>query len=158
MTRRTRVLGWVTVLIQILLLVALIVVPHRRSVAELWPPDGWIITGTAVIIIGLVLSVLSMVDLGSALTATPVPKGGAPLRTRGVYRLVRHPIYFAILVAAGGFIIAVGTWWTALMWVVLYEFFTIKSSWEDRLLSEQHGQAWLDWAERTPGLIPRLRR
>ena len=158
MSTRTRLLGWVAVLIQLLLIVALIAVPRRRTLAEVWPPDGWVIVGSLIVLTGLVLCTLSFITLGPALTATPVPKASAPLRTTGVYRLVRHPIYFGVLVAAAGFIVAVGTWWTALMWVVLYEFFTIKATWEDRLLAERHQQAWVDWAEHTPGLLPRLRR
>jgi protein-S-isoprenylcysteine O-methyltransferase Ste14 len=158
MTTRERILGWVAVLGQVVLIVALVAVPRRRSVADIWPPDGWIIVGFLVCASGIVVCLLSFISLGSALTATPLPKEGAALRTTGIYSIVRHPIYLGILITAAGFIIAIGTWWTALLWVVLYEFLTIKSTWEDRLLAERHQQAWVDWAEHTPAIRPRLRR
>ena len=148
MTRRT--LGWLLVAVQVVLIVALLLVPHRAPFA-------------LSLVIGVVLGlgavgfgIAAFSTLGSALTPTPVPVDGAGLRTDGPYRLVRHPIYTAVLLLAAGFTIAVGTWWTVAALVVLAAFFIGKSRWEDRLLHERYGTEWEMWANHTGGLLPRL--
>ncbi len=151
---RVATIGWMLVSLQFLLLIALLVVPWRRSLGDLWPPDVTAVIGVLFLIGGLVISSLAFVRLGSALTPTPVPVSGMALRTNGIYAWVRHPIYSGILLAALGFTIAVGSVWQVFVWVLLVVFFIGKSMWEDLLLSEVHGVTWYEYADRTGGLIP----
>lgn len=151
---RVATIGWMLVSLQFLLLIALLVVPWRRSLGDLWPPDFTAVIGVAFIIGGLVVSGLAFVRLGSALTPTPVPVSGMTLRTNGIYAWVRHPIYSGMLLAGLGFTIAVGSVWQVFVWVLLVVFFVGKSMWEDLLLSEVHGVTWYEYADRTGGLIP----
>ncbi len=145
-----RAVGWVLVGVQAVLLVVLVLVPHRS-------PSGWsLLVGGVLVVAGVVLGVAALAGLGSALTPTPVPIAGAGLRTTGAYRLVRHPIYSAVLLLAAGFTVSVGTGWTLLVLLSLVAFFVGKSHWEDRLLREQYGRDWDAWAGRTGGLLPRL--
>lgn len=145
-----RALGWTLVGVQAVLLVVLVFVPHRS-------PSTWsLVAGGVLAVGGAVLGVAAFTGLGGALTPTPVPIVGAGLRTTGAYRLVRHPIYDAVLLLAAGFAAAVGTGWTVLVLLALVAFFVGKSRWEDRLLREQYGRAWDDWARATGALLPRL--
>ncbi len=62
-------------------------------------------TARAIAAVGLTLGatiilVLSSGALGRALTVFPRPRPGAPLTQRGPYRVVRHPIYTAVLALA----------------------------------------------------------
>lgn len=148
MTRRT--VGWLLVGLQAVLLLALVLLPHRA------PTTVSLAVGGALLVAGFVLGAASFVSLGSALTATPVPIAGAGLRTSGPYRVVRHPIYSAILLGAAGFTVAVGTWWTVGAAVVLAVFFVGKSRWEDHLLRELYGPPWEAWARTTGALLPRI--
>jgi protein-S-isoprenylcysteine O-methyltransferase Ste14 len=84
-----------------------------------------------------------------------VPVPGAALRTDGPYGLVRHPIYAAVILAAVGYTIAMGSWWTVVVLALLIVFFVAKSRWEDRLLREVHGDQWAAWARTTGALLPR---
>lgn len=147
---RTVRTGWLLVALQFALLAAVVLLP-RRSISGLT-----LALGVALMLLGLIVVALAFVRLGEALTPTPVPRADAGLRTTGVYRLVRHPIYSGILLVAAGITIAIGTWWTLAWFVVLVVFFLVKSRWEDRLLSIAYGDAWAQWAQRTGALLPRI--
>ena len=151
---RVATVGWMLVALQFLLIIALLVVPWRRSASALWPPDATAVFGVLFILAGLAVALLGLTRLGSALTPTPVPLQGMALRTDGIYSWVRHPVYSGILLAGLGFTIAVGSLWQVFVWVLLVVFFVGKSMWEDLLLSEVHGVTWYEYADHTGGLIP----
>lgn len=147
---RAQRIGWVLVAVQFALLAAVLLLPRR-------PVTGVSLAlGVALALLGLVVVTLAFIRLGTALTPTPVPRAEAGLRTTGIYRLVRHPIYSGILLIAAGIVIAAGTWWTVGWFAVLTVFFIIKSRWEDRLLLIAYGQEWTQWARRTGALVPRI--
>ena len=67
-------------------------------------------------VVGILLMVVAAASLGRGLTAVPLPNARAVLRTGGLYRFVRHPIY------------------TGLLLVVLIN---AKARWEERHLAER---------------------
>lgn len=148
--------GWLLVGLQALLLVALVTLPWRTSPDSVWPPSVWLVIGGLLILAGVAFALLAMSHLSTALTPTPVPREGQTLRTRGAYRVVRHPIYSAILLASVGFTVAVGSWWQVGVTAALAVFFTLKSRWEDTMLAERFGDEWRAYACRTGALVPRL--
>ena len=143
--------GWLLVVLQFVLLLVLILLPWRT------PTALSIVVGLVLVVAGALLGLVAGRRLGRALTPTPVPISGAGLRTDGAYRFVRHPIYTAVLLMVAGYVIAVGSMWTAAGAVVLLGFFVLKSRWEDGLLREEYGEEWTAWAARTGALVPRLR-
>jgi len=147
---RTR--GWLMVVLQFVLLIALVLVPRRPA------ETLWLIVGAVVALIGLGLGFAAFRALGPALTPTPVPIEGAGLRTTGVYARLRHPIYSAVLLLATGYVIAVGSWWSFAVALILLLFFLIKARWEDTLLAAAYPATWPAWAQRTGMLLPRMRR
>ncbi len=146
--------GWILVGVQGVLLLALVLLPWRRPLS--WPLDVLDILGLVLMVAGLALLLISFMSLGRALTPTPIPVEGAGLRTRGIYGVIRHPIYVAVLVAALGFTLAVGSVWQVIVWCALLGFFLGKAFWEDRLLAERHGVAWYDYADHVGGFFPRV--
>ncbi len=151
---RVRLIGWVLVGVQAVLLILIVLLPKRRSLFA--PPDFLDVLGIILMVGGLAIVIVSLVSLGAALTPTPVPQESAALRTKGIYSLVRHPVYSGILVAALGFTLAVGSIWQVVAWVALAVFFYAKAFWEDRLLAEKHGVAWFDYADHVSSFIPRF--
>ncbi|HUX70060.1 MAG TPA: methyltransferase, partial [Cellulomonadaceae bacterium] len=61
------------------------------------------------VVAGVGIMGLGATSLGRGLTATPLPNQHAELRTGGLYRYVRHPIYTGLLLAATAFAVASGS-------------------------------------------------
>ncbi|MEP6704844.1 MAG: isoprenylcysteine carboxylmethyltransferase family protein [Acidobacteriota bacterium] len=80
------------------------------------------------------------------------------LITSGVYGLVRHPIYTAMLgnlIATG---IVLSHWAVVLVAVVIFLIgTTIRTRLEERLLAGAFGSEFESWKAKVPGLIPGLR-
>ncbi len=64
--------------------------------------DGLRYIGMLFVSAAVVIAVLAAVGLGSSLTALPEPRQGGRLRTDGVYGVVRHPMYLAVLTGVLG--------------------------------------------------------
>jgi protein-S-isoprenylcysteine O-methyltransferase Ste14 len=147
--RRRRAVGWAAVAAQFALLGGLLLAAGAapRSPGWLW----W--TGSALLAGGLVVVAVGALQLGRSLTPTPVPNG-AGLRTAGLYRWVRHPIYTGVLLAALGVALRSFSVWTAVCWTALLALLTAKARWEERLLAEVFWD-YPGYAARTGRFLPR---
>ena len=56
--------------------------------------------GIAIGLLACLIMVIAAINLGKNLTPLPCPKDNAELIQTGLYRFVRHPIYFGVLLAA----------------------------------------------------------
>ena len=90
---------------------------------------GWIVAGT-----GLVLGAAGLVTLGENLSPFPTPRDDATLVARGVYCLVRHPIYGGILLGSAGVGIADGNPVVLGLTAALGVLFWFKSAHEEKRL------------------------
>jgi 2-amino-4-hydroxy-6-hydroxymethyldihydropteridine diphosphokinase len=80
----------------------------------------------------LALGAAAVLTLGGELSPFPQPRSGASLVMRGPYRLVRHPIYGAIVLGFVGISVLFGSAAALTGAVVLAGFFRAKSSVEER--------------------------
>lgn len=152
MSKHTK--GWLLVGVQGLLLLALVILPWRTLGSD-GPLPVWVsLLGVLIAMVGVGLGLAGAVALSTALTPTPVPKPGESLRTSGVYAIVRHPLYTAVLTTAVGFTVAVGSWWQVAVCGCLAAFFGLKSRWEDALLAQRFGAEWQTYRRSTPAIIP----
>jgi len=88
--------------------------------------------------IATVILASAAVALGSALTASPIPKDDAELVTRGIYRWIRHPMYTALILIGSGLMIADLNPFSALVLLALVALLVTKSRYEDALLLKKH--------------------
>jgi len=88
----------------------------------------------------------------SNINIRPEPKAGARLVTHGPYRLVRHPMYFAVMLFATAFAVAgdAGQW---LLWAALAAVLYAKALREERGLALVH-PGYADYRARTRAIIP----
>jgi protein-S-isoprenylcysteine O-methyltransferase Ste14 len=107
--------------------------------------------------------VLSFVFIGGGFwilsAAWPVlyrAQKGHGLATQGVYARVRHPQYVGFILIMFGFLIQWPTLLTLLMFPVLVLMYVRLSLSEERQSEQEFGQAWRDYAARTPRFVPRL--
>ena len=123
--------GAILVFFQFSLLIAIIVLPHSSQ----WVISDWLGTVALVmILLGLSMTLLGVVSLGSSLSVNPVPKNEAVLRKTGVYSIVRHPIYLGILILGCGLTIPTGSFLTLFAYLLLVVTLSFKARFEERLL------------------------
>lgn len=109
---------------------------------SLIPGDpAWPAGGVVLVTLAAVMSIMSLVTLGRLFGIRPALRG---LITRGPYRLVRHPMYFAYMIGDVGYNLQEWNFGTVLMvlagWGAL--FYRIKA--EERMLS--HDAGWPKYA------------
>ena len=106
----------------------------------------------AALLLGLSASLL----LGRSLTPFPKPVDTGALVARGPYRIVRHPIYSAVIVGMIGIALRGGDGIALALAIGLVPFFNAKSTFEERHLLA-HYPAYEEYQHRVPRrLIPGL--
>lgn len=135
---------------QAVLLAALAGLPKGAD----WPvPDRVRWVGVLTVAAGGGVAAAGATALGRGLTAVPLPNEHARLRTGGLYRWVRHPIYTGVLLAAAGRAVLSGNRWALVILGVLVGLLTGKSRFEERHLTTRF-PGYADYAARTPRFIP----
>lgn len=114
------------------------------------------LAGAAITVAGLALTVWARRVLGTNWSSTVTVKREHELITAAPYRYVRHPIYTGLLVGFAGSAVAWGQW-RGLLAVALATY-ALWRKWriEDRFMRETFGDAYADYATRTPAVIPRV--
>lgn len=124
--------------------------------------DGQYVVNIVVQILAVILAVSSVwlamsaiKELGKQWSLQARLIEGHKLVTGGVYQIVRHPIYTAML----GMLLATGlvmSHWIGLMAavVVFYIGTKIRTNIEEGLLRSAFGEEFDSWKKRVPGLIP----
>ena len=134
----------------------------RRSPAFSPLIDDQYLLNVALQIVGVPLAAVSVWfamaavrELGAQWSLQARLLEGHKLVTTGVYQIVRHPIYTAML----GMLISTGivfSHWIALATaIVIFLIGTwIRTSIEERLLNDGFREEFRDWKAKVPGLIP----
>lgn len=149
-TPRETTLAWLYVLVQLALLVGIFLAPA----GDAWPLPGWAVPVLkAVQVVGMLVLVVALVQLGRSLTALPTPLPEATLKTRGLYRWVRHPIYSGVLLLAVPSALLIRSWLALGCALALVAWFTAKARFEEDLLRRRY-PAYDVYAEATPRFVP----
>lgn len=90
--------------------------------------------GGTLVMLGVALGIWSMLVMGRHLRIMPEPAAEAKLLQRGPYRLIRHPMYSAVALAAAGWLLCDFSWPRLACWLVLLPVLVIKATREERLL------------------------
>jgi protein-S-isoprenylcysteine O-methyltransferase Ste14 len=143
------------VVVQAVLLAILFFGPTHLNVdTSIAPPKGLLLWfGYGFFILGAVIALIAAINLGKNLTPLPKPKDDAELVQTGLYRLVRHPIYFGVIVLSLGWGLIQQTTLVWLYVVIIIIFFDIKSRKEERWLVERFS-TYADYQGRVRKLIP----
>lgn len=145
-----RIKGNILVAIQFALLGLLFLVPGRRD---------WVVApelasvGLAVSVAAAAMLIFSAINLGKSLTANPVPLETATLKTNGLYSIVRHPIYFAVLLLAAVAVMQSRSFMHIVFGVALFVLFEFKARFEEQLLMQRYAH-YKNYAARVGRLIP----
>jgi len=140
---------------QFVLIGILVVLPNGDD----WPvPTALTVACSAATVLGLAVMVIGATGLGRGLTATPLPNAHAQLRTGGLYRYARHPIYSGLLLMMASITVAAGSGLRLLTLAALVLLLNVKARWEETRLAQRF-EGYADYAAHTPRFVPlRLRR
>ena len=159
-TRRDRrsILGILCIAAGVTLMLSL----RRRPFTPIWPMS--VSLQCVVALIGVLLSIAAPLLAWSAvrvlgrqwsLQARLLPDH--ELITSGPYRIVRHPIYTAILSLTISIGLAVSSWPGLVGGVIFVLIGTrVRIRAEEKLLREKFAEEYAEYARRTPALIPML--
>jgi protein-S-isoprenylcysteine O-methyltransferase Ste14 len=138
----------------LLLAVALLGAP---GIGDLPPVDAprvaLVAIGVALLLGGLTLGLAGARALGAGLTATPRPKAGAALVDSGVYGVIRHPLYAALILASLGWGIAMARVPALAAAIALAAWLDAKARREERWLVEAH-PGYEAYRRRTHRFVP----
>jgi len=79
------------------------------------------------------------------------------LNTTGMYSIVRHPLYLGNFLIWSGVGLFPREWWLTLVVLLVFALYYERIMFaEEEFLRDRFGDAFLEWAERTPAFIPKL--
>jgi protein-S-isoprenylcysteine O-methyltransferase Ste14 len=119
----------------------------RPTEYSVLPTRDWPIL---LMLIGMAIQIFAKVNLGRRFGAVPANRG---ICHRGLYRIVRHPIYAGYMLTHIGFLLAASSWWNLGVYMLLYSIVVPRILAEERLLSEDHD--YVAYCKKVPNrLIP----
>jgi protein-S-isoprenylcysteine O-methyltransferase Ste14 len=151
---RDLVAAWALLLVQLGLLAAIFLLPPGHA----WTVRTWVRTGARVLqVAGFVVLGIGLLNLGRSATPLPTPVSGGELRSGGLYRHVRHPIYTGVIALAVGSAVPSGSLAVAVATLALVIGLAIKARWEERRLGARY-PGYAAYAAGTPRFIPSPKR
>lgn len=146
--------GWLLVVFQFTLL-AVIVASSAAEFKYINRPLFPIVhyTGVTLILIGVLLFMLVLFNFGQYMTPNPVPGDRSILKTTGFYAIVRHPMYFTVLVLITGVILYFQAFYS-LVWIpaaLIFLLYKIKH--EENFLKKKFPE-YSEYMTRTKRIIP----
>jgi len=128
--------GWI--IAQVFMLLIAFTLPLWQGLPDSGLATGWRFIGWGLIVAGFAVFMAGAATLGRALTPFPMPLADATLRTQGIYRWVRHPIYAGVLAAAFGWSLIRLSLAGLLFDIVLFVFFDRKAAREETWLISKY--------------------
>lgn len=128
--------------------------PLARRFVPSGAPIAW--AGIALTAMGAALAIWSRYCIGEYWSARVTLKEGHRIIRSGPYRLIRHPIYTGMVLAAAGTALVVGEWRGILAVFLLLVSHALKARREERLLTAEFGDEYASYRRSTGFLLPRL--
>ncbi len=124
--------GGVWVVCQGVLLAA--VFPGAMVWAHGWRNGLTTASGALLLIAGACCGIAGTLSLGRNLTPFPQPSDRTQLVQTGIYRLIRHPLYTAVLCGSIGWALVFASWPALVAALCMIPFFDAKARVEERAL------------------------
>jgi protein-S-isoprenylcysteine O-methyltransferase Ste14 len=147
--------GNLLVTIQFVLLALIFFLPSGTPSAS---TPSWILgMGAFLVWPGLGIVIISIFKLGQSLTASPIPKESSELKTDGLYKWIRHPIYTGLILTTLGLALEVGSVGKLFFVGGLVVLLNYKAKWEETFLLERYPE-YRAYMSTTGRFVPRLNR
>ena len=110
--------------------------------------------GLTLFIIGMTIALVAVGTLRLNYHSTLVIRENHKLVTHGIYRYVRHPVYLGVIIATIGIPVYASSLYGLLIMLALIPLVLNRIRLEERLLTEEFGDAYLEYKATTKKLIP----
>ncbi len=144
--------GWFYVLIQVIV-IGLIMGFSLRDRNDFGVSGLNSIMGIVFIATGGVLALFSFINFGQMVTPNPVPLENYTLKTSGMYKYIRHPIYSSLLLALLGLVIYCQSMPGLVFWFTGVFFIGYKTRFEEKQLMLKFPE-YKEYQLHTKKLIP----
>jgi protein-S-isoprenylcysteine O-methyltransferase len=115
----------------------------------------WAGFGFPLIVAGLIIRWIAILQLGKSFTVDVAITNSAILKTDGIYKRIRHPSYFGIILVIVGFSMTMSSIYSFLVLVVPVTAAVLyRINVEEELLINEFGKTYLDYKANTKKLIP----
>jgi protein-S-isoprenylcysteine O-methyltransferase len=150
--RGTRWIIVLAVYLGIAAAVEIIRVPGLRAYANDWWTLG---LGIAIVLAGVALRAWAILSLGRYFRREVTIEPGQKLVRRGPYRRLRHPSYTGIFLILAGFGLALGSWVSAAVaLLIIFAGMLPRIRVEERALAQAFGADYADYAHSTARVLP----
>lgn len=121
------------------------------------PDAGVALAGAVLALTGALLAAWAKARLGRFFSPQLGVQPEHRLITNGPYAVVRHPMYLGLI----DFILGSALFWNdvglLVVGLLFVLWFSAQRRIEERMFAQHFGEAWTEYARRTPALFPRLR-
>ena len=111
---------------------------------QLTPESSPLVIGTSLEFIGLALVVMAFLSLNRSFGLAPENRG---IKTGGVYKFVRHPMYLGYILAEAGYVFENASAFNLFILTISVTFLLLRLRAEEQLL--QHDRAYRNYARKT---------
>jgi protein-S-isoprenylcysteine O-methyltransferase Ste14 len=112
------------------------------------------ILGLILFVVGLTTALVAQITLWRFYSSTLVIREDHQLITHGLYRYTRHPIYLGVIMAMIGIPVIASSLYGLLVMLGMIPIFLNRIRMEERLLTEEFGDAYRAYQETTSKLVP----
>jgi protein-S-isoprenylcysteine O-methyltransferase Ste14 len=122
--------------------------------------DMWVLVGFVIALLGLFIrwATVGFTPAGTSGRNTKTQRANQ-LNTRGMYSIVRNPLYLGNFFTILGFLISLESWWLTLVGCLAYSLYIERIiAAEERYLVKKFGDEYREWARKTPVFIPNFVR
>jgi len=110
--------------------------------------------GGFMLFIGILLTIIALLQLNRQLSPFPTPKNGSELIETGLYKFVRHPIYTGIISTLLGYALLSNSLYKIGISFLLLTLFFFKSKYEEKRL-KQFFENYSSYRNKTGRFIPK---
>lgn len=129
------------------------VLPDTASL-DFFLPDALRWTGAALMLAGNILFILAYLQLGRQWSPELEIQPGHQLVIRGIYRVIRHPMYTGFLVFGLGLVFLSANLFGCVYLPAVAAMIITRLPSEEQLLTEEFGEEYLEYMRSTSALIP----
>ena len=114
----------------------------------------WNVAGLILFVVGMTIAFVAVFTLKRFYSSSLVIVEDHQLITHGIYRFMRHPIYFGVIIAIMGAPVYAPSLYGFMILSLLIPIFLYRIRMEEEILTDEFGDAYQEYKETTSKLIP----